>query len=29
VPAYGDGELLGDLPVTALVQPGALRVLLG
>ena len=27
VPAYGDGEPLGSLPVTAAVRPGALHVL--
>lgn len=27
VPAYGDGERLGALPVTAGVRPGALQVL--
>lgn len=27
VTAYGDGELVGDLPVTASVRPGALQVL--
>lgn len=28
VAAYGDGELLGELPVSVRVEPGALRVLL-